>query len=217
MNRIVFALVALAPALVAAQPGPTVTDPAPSPNATNGAPQNESWSNISHINGQLVPVGERTNYLLDFKKTNISTNPIGWMFGFYGVSVSQAVSQNIAIRADANYFNASNTTGYEAGISAPIYFKRTYYGPFIEPGLIVRQLTSKDSCYDCYGSETMSSTTSTMAGPEVLFGYQMTFDSGLNVAAAFGAARNLAAKSSDSSSSSSDVEPAGYFRVGYAF
>jgi hypothetical protein len=50
-----------------------------------------------------------------------------------------------------------------------------------------------------------------MVGPEVLFGWHFIFDSGFNVALAFGAARDL------SSDSNTHVEPAGYFRAGYAF
>ena len=46
------------------------------PTAATPAPQTEQWSDVSHINGQLVPVGEHGNYLYKFKKTNISTNPI---------------------------------------------------------------------------------------------------------------------------------------------
>ncbi len=48
----------------------------------------------------------------------------------------------------------------------------------------------------------------------MLFGWHWTFDSGLNVAMAFGAARNM---SSDNNEYNSDEpEPAGYFRIGYA-
>ncbi len=170
------------------------------------APYNEPWDNVNHINGRLVKVGEKGDYLLKYKKTNISTNPIGWMFGFYGLSVSQALSQNVAIRGDANIFDIDGTEGYEVGLSAPIYFKRVYSGPFIEPGIIARGFSN--SCYDCGDSS------DTMVGPEILFGWHWTFDSGLNVAMAFGAARNMS--SSNSEYSSDDPEPAGYFRIGYA-
>ncbi len=176
--------------------------------APNSAPQNEPWENVSHINGQLVKVGEKTDYILKYKKLNISTNPIGWMFGIYGVSASYAMSQNIAIRGDANIIDIENDHGYEVGISAPIYFRRVYSGPFIEPGLISRGFSSDDDYeYNCDGCESSSDS---MVGPEILFGWHWTFDSGLNVAFAFGAARDL------SSQGSSEPEPAGYFRIGYA-
>ena len=102
------------------------------------APMNENWNNVSHINGHPVPVGERGDFLYNYKKMNISSNPIGWMFGFYGLSVSHAVSPNIAIRADGNYFDIDDESGYEIGLTVPIYFKRVYQGPFIEGGLMVR-------------------------------------------------------------------------------
>ena len=199
-----------APVQQAAGPG-SVAPSAPAVMAS-GAPVNEPWDGVSHINGTLVKVGERGDYLLRYRKTNISTNPIGWMFGFYGVSASYAVSANIAVRADANVMNTDEFSGYELGISAPIYFKRVYSGPFIEPGLVTRGLTDKNSyCDVAYSGGSCMSSTDVMVGPEVMFGWHWTFDSGFNVAMAFGAARNIATKDSE------DVQPVGYFRVGYAY
>lgn len=179
--------------------------------AAPAAPQNEDWNNVSHINGSLVKVGERSDYLIKHKKLNIATNPVGWMFGIYGVSVSHALSTNVAIRGDANIISIDDESGYEVGISAPIYFRRVYSGPFIEPGLMARGMRDNNSydsgCYDC-GSDY------SMVGPSVVFGWHWTFDSGLNVAMAFGAARNM--NSDNSEYDSDEPEPAGYFRIGYA-
>lgn len=183
------------------QPG----GPDPMAPVVTAAPQNQDWNNVSHINGQLVKVGEQGDYLHDNgKTTNIATNPIGWMFGFYGVSVSHAIHANMAIRGDVNWFDIDGITGHELGVSVPIYFRRVFQGPFLEAGLVVRNL--QDSCFDCGGSDDES------IGPEVMFGWHWTFDSGLNVAMAFGAMRNL----NHSSTHSIDTEPAGYFRIGYA-
>jgi len=185
--------------------GPSAVAPAQPQMAAQPAPQNEDWQNVNHINGQIVKVGEKGDYLIKFKKTNIATNPIGWMFGIYGLSISQAVTDNVAIRGDANFINIDNESGYEFGISAPIYFRRAYSGPFLEPGLITRGSSSTYAdCSDCGSSYSM-------VGPEILFGWHWSFDSGLNVAMAFGAARNMSSDSSDG-----DPEPAGYFRIGYA-
>lgn len=185
---------------------PVVAQPAgppPMASATSPAPQTDDWNNVSHINGQLVKVGEHGDYLYNNgKTTNISTNPIGWMFGFYGVSISHAVHQNVALRGDVNIFSFSSSGGYEVGVSAPIYFRRVFQGPFLEPGLMVRNTT----CNGCNAGDPS-------VGPEVMFGWHWTFDSGLNVAMAFGAMRNMNGRSM----SSSDPEPAGYFRIGYAF
>lgn len=162
------------------------------------APQTDDWRNVSHINGQIVKVGERGDYLYDNgKHTNISSNPIGWMFGFYGLSISHGIHSNVAIRGDVNIIHAGGEHGHEIGISAPIYFRRTFQGPFLEPGVVARG-------FDGGSRETV--------GPEVLFGWHWSFDSGLNVAMALGALRDM-----NSSSSSVDAQPAGYFRVGLAF
>src|SRR5688572_23142521 len=42
---------------------PGATDMPPAPPAAASAPQNENWSNVSHINGTPVKVGERGDYL----------------------------------------------------------------------------------------------------------------------------------------------------------
>lgn len=197
-------------AAVAPGAGPSTVAPAPSAQPTTTAPQNEDWNNVNHINGQLVKVGEKTDYLIKFKKTNIATNPIGYLFGVYGVSVSHALSNHVALRLDANLFNMDGETGHELGVSVPIYFRRTYSGPFFEPGLITRSFN--DDCYDCYDDDALT-------GPEMLFGWHWMFDSGLNVAMAFGAARDMSSDTMDEYGydSGPEIQPAGYFRMGYAF
>ncbi|MDX2086211.1 MAG: hypothetical protein SFX73_00120 [Kofleriaceae bacterium] len=200
----------------AAAPGAGPSTVAPiAEQPASAAPQTEDWSNVNHINGQIVKVGEKSDYLIAYKKTNIATNPIGFLFGFYGVSVSHALSNHVAVRLDANLFNIDGTTGYELGASLPIYFRRTYSGPFFEPGLITRGFRNNyDYAYDCY--DCSGGSMDTMVGPEMLFGWHWTFDSGLNVAMAFGAARDISADN-DEYDYDTDIEPAGYFRIGYAF
>lgn len=172
------------------------------------APMNENWNNVSHINGHPVKVGERGEYLYDYKKTNISSNPIGWMFGFYGLSISHAVSPNIAVRADGNYFSVDDGAdeGYEIGLTVPLYFKRVYQGPFLEGGIMVRQLDDED----CWEGECMQR--SPNVGPQVMFGWHWSFDSGANVALALGAFRPM-----NEDKNRNETEPAGYFRIGYAY
>lgn len=74
-------------ALVAATSSVALAQPAPAgPAATApGAPQTTSWQEVNHINGQLVPVGQENDYLKKYKRWNVSTNPIGWILGSYGV------------------------------------------------------------------------------------------------------------------------------------
>lgn len=185
--------------------------------ASNGAPMTNNWSDVSHINGTVVPVGEHNNYLNTYKKVNLSGDPIAMMFGYFQFAGSYAVSQNVALQLQLSAWSMShgNDAGTEFALSAPIFLKRVYSGPFIEPGIVVHNDNNYDSydCYDCtYSSPTTM--TRTWVGPEMLVGYSWLFDSGLNMTAAVGASKKL---SDNTGSSSDDPDFAGYFRVGYAF
>ncbi|HTR49445.1 MAG TPA: hypothetical protein VMJ10_01985 [Kofleriaceae bacterium] len=222
MNRAaVLASLLLAPALASADDlaPPSAQPPVPQP-AAQPAPQNEDWSNVSHINGQLVKVGERNDYLYNYKRVNIAIDPIGPFYGYYDGSISYGLTQNIAISASFSAWNESggNNTGYQATVSLPVYFRRTYSGPFIEPGLIMRSTTNNEgSYYACDGCDaTATSSTDTWAGPELLLGWHWTFDSGLNMVWAAGVAKH-ATDSGDSMTTSDSPDVNAYFRVGYAF
>jgi len=190
------------------------------------APQNEAWSNVSHINGVPVAVGERNRYLYKFKRTNVAVNPFGLLFGYYEGGAQFAISQNVALSISGAYYSLGNNGdvgGYQLAASAPIYFRRTFSGPFLEPGVMTRSTrehlyyagaacdtsTGTGGCYDNAGEPRDS-----WAGIEMLFGWQWTFDSGLNVAMAFGVVKHLA---SNRPSATDDADANGYFRVGYAF
>jgi hypothetical protein len=201
----------------AAVAAPTVGGPstiAPTAPTAAGAPHNEDWSNVSNINGQVVPVGERGAYLFTQKKTNLAVNPFGVMFGYYDGSVSYAVSQQLVLSGSVSGWSLDSTTGYEVAVSLPIYFRRAYSGPFLEPGLVSRSSTDTNLDGAAPVAVGVTSLTDTWAGPEVLFGWHWSFDSGLNAVMAFGAAKRVA---SSDSYRSNDAEPVGYFRVGYAF
>lgn len=185
-------------------PGGQPQQPPPGYVVAVPAPQNERWDNVSHINGTPVPVGERNDYLREFRRTNLSINPIGLMMGFYSISGSFAVSDNIAIRGDLSVVDLDDDDDdfTEVGIGAPIYLRRTYQGPFIEPGVIVREWADGDSTQ----------------GPQVLFGWHWTFESGLNASMALGAGRDFNKdEDSDGYDDESEQFVNGYFRVGYAF
>lgn len=195
-----------------APPGATEAPPA----AASTAPLNENWNNVSHINGSVIPVGDRNAYLYNFKKNNIQTNPLAWMFGYYQVAASHALSQNIAVSVELSGWSTDHgyNSGYQLAATLPIYFKRTFSGPFLEPGLVVHSDSSSyDNCYDC-SYDTTSSMSHEWAGPEIMVGWSWMFDSGLNMSAAFGAAKRM---SDNQDSSSDEPEPVGYFRVGYSF
>ncbi len=195
--------------------------PAPTPTPTTpAAPQNEAWSNVSHINGTPVPVGDRNQYLYRFKHTNVAVNPFGLLFGYYEGGAQFALSQNVALSVSGAYYSlgSGDVSGYQVAASAPIYFRRTFSGPFLEPGVIARDTHDRvyydGACAQGYMCGPIDPPSHAWGGIEMLFGWQWTFDSGLNVAMAFGVAKHLGGYHSDSSDG---TDANGYFRVGYAF
>jgi hypothetical protein len=206
------ALPILAASAFAQPSGAPVTAP---PN--NPPPGTTEKENVSTMNGQLVPVGDRNKFIYNVKKYNVSTNPLMWVFGSYGVGVSYTLNDKMAIRGDIGFWapveeSASGDSGVELGVAVPIYFRKIYSGLFVEPGIISRTVVSSDN--------TNSSTT--IFGPQFLVGWHWIWDSGLNMSMAFGAGRNWNTNKSDSYYANSDVYeskifPAGYWRFGYAF
>jgi hypothetical protein len=211
----------------AAAPAPApVAAPAPAPEPAADAaipvvvaPQNTDWTQVSHINGQLVPVGEKNEYFYQYKRTIISADPIAWILGFYGVSASYGIDDHLALRAELDYIAPadSHQHWFEGDIGLPIYFRRTYQGAFLEPGLVVRQVVADDdvnysSSPDGYPPPSRKAA---QWGPQVLVGWHWTWDSGLNIAIAAGVGRNLGYKEGDGGDDRYIAN--GYMRFGYAF
>jgi hypothetical protein len=155
---------------------------------------------ISHIEGQLVPVGRHNEYRYSFPRWNVASNPLLWLTDIYGISLSHAVSDHIALRGDVTVtnFSEADRVGYQLSANAPIYFRRAYQGLYLEPGVTIRR-----------GDSSRSRTT---FGPHVLAGWHWIWDSGLNASVAFGLGRDLNAERFDS-----DIFPAGYLNFGFAF
>jgi hypothetical protein len=128
--------------------------------------------------------------------------------------VSHALGQNLVASVAISGWDVGNSGGYQISATLPLYFRRAYSGPFLEGGLLMRTDMSESytESYDQYGNaysyETMDDSSSWI-GPQLMFGWHSTFDSGLNVAFAAGFAKRL--------ESNGDTEGNAYFRVGYAF
>jgi hypothetical protein len=199
----------VAPTIMA--PGAQEMPPPPPPAAyptANGAPQNEDWNNVNHINGVPVKVGEKQDYMLTVKKNNISANPFGLFFGLYDISVARSLSRNVA----ASFAFTGTDEFYQLSATLPLYFRKTFSGPFLEGGLLIRSEREYDYAYDCYDCSYESMST-TWSGPQMMFGWHWTFDSGLNVAFAGGVAKRM----TNTNEYGENVEGNAYFRVGYAF
>jgi hypothetical protein len=178
------------------------------------APTAERTDDLSHINGQLVPVGDHNQYHYDFKKVNIAVNPLAWGIGMYGVSGSLAVHQHVVLRGDVSWFSPVDDLDddgfFQASLTAPVYFRRAYQGVFLEPGVLYR--------VDNEEHETSQGTAANEKelGPIVYAGWTWLWDSGLNVTAAVGVGRDLTGNETDLNEDSSITGDA-YLRFGYAF
>lgn len=202
MNRIpMIAFLAVSAAAATAQ-----AQPSPAPVRAAEVDAQNRADDISTINGQLVEVGGHNRYRFSHPTWNVATNPIGLMLGFYGVSLSYAITDHVALRGDLNYYDPvdTDTTGTELGIGAPIYFRKMYSGMFLEPGAIIR-------------TESSAGSDNTRLGPQVLLGYHWIWDSGFNAAAAFGFGRDWNTNDQDGFPRGDAVFVNGYLRVGYAF
>jgi len=166
----------------------------------------EPGTQLSEIDGQLVPVGSHSEYYYDSHRLRpwvIGTNPFGLLLGIYSVGVSYASSDNLAIHVDFSLYSAamdSDLDGWEGSVNLPIYFRKMYSGFYLEPGLMYRSF----SMADIHQAE---------LGPQVLLGWHWSWDSGWNVAFAYGLGRNVSA----SRESETNLFVNGYLRVGYQY
>lgn len=207
-------------ALVLAGPASTYAQQAPASNTSTQADDDEApptvptsepakGRRLSHINGVPVKVGEHTEYYYDshkFRPVNIAVNPIGLIVGMYGVSVSVAVTEQIAIRGEFTAYNLvdSESSGTELDVGVPFYFKKMYSGFFVEPGIMYRSMDSG------YGDADVE------FGPQALVGWHWSWDSGFNVVVAGGAGRNFNSQE-DEWGGSNTLFVNGYFKVGKQF
>lgn len=169
--------------------------PPPPPSSDNSDP-NTVANDVSTLNGQLVEVGDKNRFRTGHKQWNIAANPFGFLFNWYSLSGSKALSDNIALRGEVSFSTDNDSSAVGLGVGLPLYFKKVYTGLFLEPGL-----TTFAS-----GDETI------WAGPQLVIGYHWYWDSNLNLAVAAGVGRNWS-----SEDEFTETFPAGYFQVGYAF
>ncbi len=126
----------------------------------------------------------------DRKIVNIASNPFSWAVGLYGLGVSVALHDRIALHVDTNYLQkepgVSYNYGYELGLGVTLYARHAFSGPLIEPGVrFRRQFDHCDGCGDLELGVVVNSRT-TMMGPELLVGWQWLLDSRFTVAIAVG-------------------------------
>ncbi len=159
----------------------------------------------------------------DSKTVNIASNPFSWIVGLYGLSVSVALHDRIALHADSNFYeNISGfdvSKGYELGLGVTLYARRTFSGPFIEPAVrLRRQFEHCKGCGDFDGADI--NTRGTTVGPELLVGWQWLLDSRFTIAVALGLLYDVNHHTmlygANGEPLDSAIGPDGYVRLGLA-
>lgn len=109
--------------------------------ATNAVAQEAQSSEqnkekINKLDGQIVKVGEKNNYLLNYKAYNVGANLFTLPTGYISASGSAAFNENIAVRLAVSKYTGDKLgkTDVNASVGVPIYFSKMYTGFFIEPG-----------------------------------------------------------------------------------
>jgi hypothetical protein len=154
----------------------------------------------------------------DQKTVNIASDPISWILGLYGLGVSVALGDRIALHVDTNYLHTTDggdtLKGYEVGLGVALYARRAFSGLLLEPGVrFRREFDHCKGCGDFDGADI--NTRMTTVGPEVLFGWQWMIGSTFNVAVAFGLLYDVNHHPSGDSLDS-PIGPDGYVRIGFA-
>lgn len=159
----------------------------------------------------------------DRKTVNIASNPFSWIIGLYGLGVSVALHDQIALHADTNYLDdvagSNHVKGYELALGVTVYPRRAFSGLLIEPGVRFRRVFEHcKGCGDFDGADLQTRTTT--AGPELLVGWQWMIDSTFNVAVAVGPLYNVKHRtmlySANGKPLDSALELDGYVRLGFA-
>lgn len=151
-------------------------------------------------------------------KIAVATDPIALLYGTYTGSITKVATPHTAVRLDGQISEPSQSLidsgGWRVSLSFPIYFDRALHGPFVEPGLVVaNRLTGYDvQDMGALGPLYIAQHEQTV-GPQIFVGWQWLFHSGLHLAAAIGASRNVPA----SGYGAAFPLPESYLRVGYAF
>ena len=140
------------------------------PPAPPAAPQNEDWNNVSHINGSIVPVGERNQYLYSLQEEQPAVEPDRVDVRLLpGRRLARAVAEHRREPQISGWSTEhGNESGYQIAPTLQVYFKRTFSGPFLEGGLVIasRRATTA-TAYDCYDCSTHRRRRSDWVGPEV--------------------------------------------------
>lgn len=144
----------------------------------------------------------------------IATDPLGLVRDRYALSTSVAVGAHAAVRGDAIVGTEPDPNGHtfaQGSVSMQLFVDRTFHGPYLEPGLLVRRMPGFD--YGPDGTGPARDDDNYRIEPEVLIGWQWLYHDRFSLAAAAGVARKP----------SFDVPgelPYGmetYVRIGYAF
>lgn len=165
--------------------------------------------NVSTLQGQLVPVGEKNKYLLDYKVWNVWTNPFGFFFGSFPVGVSYAVNRNLKLNVEPygiyTYLSDTPIGGLGITLSASAFFKKVYDGFYLEPGYRFLWL-----------NQSSTNTSGVVNALQLIGGWGWVWDAGFNINLGFGLGYYFG-KGFVDNDGFDGVAPAGNLQFGYTF
>ncbi len=112
--------------------------PAPASTTSNSLDdKNVTHNNVSTLNNQLVPIGEKHKYTYDYKKFNLGINLFLLPAEVISLSGSYAVTPHVVARVGMalNFSHKWGDKDFQINAGVPIYFQKAYTGFFVEPGI----------------------------------------------------------------------------------
>ena len=166
-------------------------------------------SNVSTLQGLVVPVGEKNKYLYDYKVWNIWTNPFGFFYGSFPIGISYSINQNVKLNAEPQglytYLSDDPVRGLGITLSGSIFFKKVYDGFYLEPGYRFLWLDQANT-----------NNSGIVNALQLIGGWGWVWDSGFNINLGLGLGYYFGKEFTDNESFDG-VAPAGNLQFGYTF
>ena len=149
---------------------------------------------------------------------SVTLDPGGLALGYLEGELSARVTRHVAASLSAAHWDVMNhgNVGEQLVVSAPIFLRETFSGPYVEPGVILRSAGSHDDYTCTNGGAGCGSPYDQWVGPELLAGWSWSLGV-LRIAIAAGPAIHVQDNYHTSSDHPGKLDFNAYFHVGVAW